>query len=79
VEIKDANLSGANYFHLFYRLFPRFIDRLHECGLEAGVWTVNNKRTMRWMMRHSLDYITTDHPDVALSLTGIQKDTQEEN
>lgn len=69
-EIKDSNLSGASYFHLFYRQSPRFIDRLHELGLEAGVWTVNKKRTMRWMIKHSLDYITTDHPDVALSLTG---------
>lgn len=76
-EIKDANLAGASYFHLFYRLFPRFIDRLHERGLEAGVWTVNNKGAMRWMMKHSLDYITTDRPDVALSLTGIKKDTQD--
>lgn len=70
-EIEASNFAGASYFHLFYRLFPRFIKRLHECGLEASVWTVNNKGTMRWMIKHSLDYITTDRPEVALSLVGI--------
>ena len=67
-EIKEAGFAGADYFHAVYELSPRIIDSLHECGLEANVWTVNNKRTMRWMIKHSVDYITTDYPEELLSL-----------
>lgn len=70
-EIGEANFAGADYFHLIYRLFPRMIKRLHERGLEANVWTVNRERDMRWMVEHSVDYLTTDHPEVALSLGGV--------
>lgn len=38
------------------------IERIHEAGMEAGVWTVNDEPTMARMLDLGIDRIYTDYP-----------------
>jgi glycerophosphoryl diester phosphodiesterase len=39
------------------------IEESHQLGLNVGVWTVNDQRSMRGFMRTGVDAIITDRPD----------------
>lgn len=68
--LRKEGFAGADYQHTVYKVKPKFIRRLHSMGLEAGVWTVNDRRDMEWMSHHHIDYLTTDYPEVALGIFG---------
>lgn len=40
--------------------------KCHEAGFKLAVWTVNDPSQMRRMIRAGVDWLITDHPDVAL-------------
>lgn len=39
-------------------------DRLHRDGLLVSAWTADTRRTMRRLVRHGVDSITTNRVDV---------------
>jgi glycerophosphoryl diester phosphodiesterase len=51
-------------------LTPEAIRAAHDAGLSIGVWTVNEPEELRRALAAGVDYVTTDHPDVALRLRG---------
>ncbi len=54
-----VDLLSANY-----RLVDQaFMEKARAAGKEVHVWTVNDKETMRKMMRVGVDAILTDYPD----------------
>lgn len=67
-ELKRMGFAGADYHLGVYKVLPKFVRRLHKVGLEANVWTVNKEDDMSWVAKHSIDYLTTDYPEVALSI-----------
>lgn len=67
-KLACRGFAGADYHLTIYRLNPKLIAKLHKLGLEANVWTVNEEKDMEWVAEHSIDYLTTDYPEVALKL-----------
>lgn len=49
---------------------PDFIAAAHKRGLEVHVWTVNDRKTIKWLYELGVDGVITDFPDRALNLAG---------
>lgn len=67
-ELQELGFAGADYYYGIYRVTPKLIKKLHTLGLEANAWTVNKQGEMEWLAAHALDYLTTDYPEVAMTL-----------
>ncbi|CAN5210383.1 glycerophosphodiester phosphodiesterase [soil metagenome] len=46
----------------------RFIDQLHQAGVEIHVWTINDADTMNRLLDRGVDGIITDRADIAMSV-----------
>ena len=51
-------------------LSPGAVAAARAAGLTIGVWTVNDPEELRDVLASSVDYVTTDRPDLALGLRG---------
>jgi glycerophosphoryl diester phosphodiesterase len=45
-----------------------FVRRMHAIGMPVYVWTVNDERRMRQLVKMGVDAIITDRPDLGLAL-----------
>lgn len=60
---------GIHHINLDYRLADDHVIALAQnAGLEVTLWTVNDPDRMLEFMRAGADWLTTDHPDIALEL-----------
>jgi len=69
-EVIEALVSdGIMHINLDHRIADaEVIARCHRAGLEVTLWTVNDPDQMAEFIRAGVDWLTTDHPDVALAL-----------
>ncbi len=44
-------------------LNPSVVAQMKKAGFEVGAWTVNDTKTMRWLLDMGVDRIYTDYPD----------------
>jgi glycerophosphoryl diester phosphodiesterase len=51
-------------------LTPEAVAAARAAGLTIGVWTVNEPDELRAALAAGVDYVTTDRPDLALTLRG---------
>ncbi len=65
-RIRESGARGLNVHHRL--LTARLARRLRAAGLSVSVWTVDDVRRMRRMMRLSVDNITTRRIDTLLAL-----------
>lgn len=72
-HIAKRNYQGINYSIHILRLNPRWISKAHELGLKVGVWTANSSKDIAWAIKHGVDYITTDNPQLATELITTYK------
>ena len=49
------------------------IDEIHEAGLDAGAWTVNDRATMLNLLDHGIDRVYTDDPRLLLQLIAARR------
>ncbi len=49
------------------------VDKIHEAGLEAGAWTVNDRKTMLGMLDLGVDRMYTDDPRLLLRLIDARR------
>jgi glycerophosphoryl diester phosphodiesterase len=68
-----AELSGDSFYGLDYHFSvlqknPDWITEAKQKKLTLNVWTVNDTTTMNEMLQHKVDFITTDEPELLLSL-----------
>ncbi len=55
----------ADYFHPhFSTVNKRFVRRLHENGVKVNVWTVNDEKVAKYLLKCGVDGLITDIPDV---------------
>ncbi|WKN31081.1 glycerophosphodiester phosphodiesterase family protein [Porifericola rhodea] len=71
-EAKDAGFWGLDYNYRVYQKKPEWIEQAQDLGLTLNVWTVNDKEVMKWMLEKDFDFISTDEPEVLLSIVGEQ-------
>lgn len=63
--VKVAKEIKADYFHPhFSSVNSRFVRRLHAIGVKVNVWTVNDEKVAKYLLRCGVDGLITDLPDV---------------
>lgn len=63
--VKVAKEIKADYFHPhFSSVNKRFVRRLHENGVKVNVWTVNDEKVAKYLLKCGVDGLITDVPDV---------------
>lgn len=67
-EIKAAGFIGINYHFSVYREHPERIQSARDLGMTVNSWTVNSEDDMLFLIREGVDFITTDEPELLLSL-----------
>ena len=68
-DIRIARRHGFESLVLHHRVVTRQkIERIHQAGLEAGAWTVNDEAAMGHLLELGIDRIYTDHPRRLLAL-----------
>lgn len=43
---------------------PEYIKRAKELGMEVTLWIVNDYEIVDWAIRHGVDYVSSDHPEL---------------
>lgn len=63
--VKVAKEIKADYFHPhFSSVNKRFVRRLHKIGVKVNVWTVNDEKVAKYLLKCGVDGLITDLPDV---------------
>lgn len=70
-ELKAAKMSGADYQYGVYQKGEWF-KKAKELGLTINAWTVNNEPEMKWLLENKVEFITTNEPELLLSLINKQ-------
>ena len=59
----------CSYINVNYRFASRrFVKRMHSLGKKVCVWTADNPRALKRMIRNGVDGIITNHPDRLMKL-----------
>ena len=67
-QLKQDHIDGADYNLSVFRKNPDWIAMAKKTGVVLNAWTVNSKEDMQWLLDHKFDYITTNEPELLLSL-----------
>ncbi|GAB3665841.1 glycerophosphodiester phosphodiesterase [Echinicola sediminis] len=67
-ELADAGFFGFDYNIKLLKEKPEWIKEAQELGLTVNAWTVNKEEDMKWLLEQQVDFITTDKPELLLSL-----------
>lgn len=60
-----AKSAKVDYINLSYPFSTKkFIRKLHKKGFKVGVWTVNTRPLMKQLIKHKVDSIITNRPDM---------------
>ncbi len=69
-EVRKHGINGIDYYGPALLQHPEWIEEAHSLGMNVNVWTINLDEEISRFARLGVDYITTDHPDRAMSLVG---------
>ena len=67
-QLKDDGMDGADYNISVFKKFPEWIPMAKENKIILNAWTVNNPDDMKWLLSQKFDFITTNEPELLLSL-----------
>jgi glycerophosphoryl diester phosphodiesterase len=48
------------------------VEKIHQAGLKAGAWTVNDPKRMKILLKSGVDRIYTDNPKLLLAILDKQ-------
>ena len=66
-QLKADGMFGADYHFKAYEKDDQWIEKAHEVGIQANVWTVDDDLLMDYFLARNIDYITTNEPELMLS------------
>lgn len=69
-QLKEDGINGADYHLSVFKKNPDWIERAKKTGIVLNAWTVNAQEDMQWLLDRQFDYITTNEPELLLSLKG---------
>lgn len=69
-EILQDKLSGVDYHYTLFRKNENWIQEFKDLGLKTNSWTVNKKEDMQYLIEKSIDFITTDEPELLVETLG---------
>lgn len=65
--LKKDHIQQADYDFNIYQAGDWF-NRAHSLGMTINAWTVNDKKDMLTLLENKIDFITTNEPELLLSL-----------
>jgi glycerophosphoryl diester phosphodiesterase len=68
-QLKTDGISGADYHLTIFRKNPEWISRAQKSNIVLNAWTVNAKEDMQWLLANGFQFITTNEPELLLSLS----------
>jgi len=67
-ELAADHFSGLDYHFSVFDKNPDWISLAHQKKLTINVWTVNEKELMEKLLKQKVDFITTNEPELLLSI-----------
>jgi glycerophosphoryl diester phosphodiesterase len=67
-QLKEDGINGADYHLSVFRKNPDWVARAKKAGIALNAWTVNVQEDMQWLLDQQFDYITTNEPELLLTL-----------
>ena len=67
-QLKADGIAGADYHISVFKKNPEWITMAKENGIILNAWTVNTREDMQWLLERKFDFITTNEPELLLSL-----------
>ncbi len=67
-QLKDEHFYGLDYHYSIFDKHPDWMKEAKTLGLTVNVWTVNDQAVMTRFIEQGADFITTDQPELLLSL-----------
>ena len=75
-QLKADNIRGADYHISVFKLRPNWIEAARKNNIILNAWTVNGKQDMLWLLENKFDFITTNEPELLLSMLNPSKENQ---
>lgn len=70
--VGDLSLLDVDFYTIEQvMLTEQFVKRAHKSGREVWVWTVNDKRNLKEVLKYEIDGIITDYPARAQSMVEL--------
>ena len=70
-QLKADGITGADYHISVFKKNPEWIDSARKNGIVLNAWTVNTKEEMHWLLDRKFDFITTNEPELLLSIANV--------
>ncbi len=67
-EVADAKMWSIDFNGKMYQADPTLIKQAHDRGLVVNVWTINDPEQMKLLLKHGVDVITTNEPEILLEI-----------
>lgn len=68
LELRNEGINGADYHYSVFKRNPDWIEMARQQKVLLNAWTVNEKADLEWLLENKFDYITTNEPELLLSL-----------
>jgi glycerophosphoryl diester phosphodiesterase len=67
-KLQEDGIDGADYNLSVFRKNPEWIAMAKENNIMLNAWTVNAEEDMKWLLQQRFDYITTNEPELLMSI-----------
>lgn len=67
-ELHKMGAAGMDYHYSILKKHPEWIEECHNLGMKVNAWTVNKEEDMIWCIKHNIDFITTNEPELLQNL-----------
>lgn len=67
-QLKQDGIKGVDYHYSVFQKHPEWIQSAKENNIDLDAWTVNDEKTMNWLLENGFDYITTNEPELLFKL-----------
>jgi glycerophosphoryl diester phosphodiesterase len=63
-QLKQDGIKGADYHYSVFEKHPEWIESAKKNNIDLDAWTVNEQKTMNWLLQNGFDFITTNEPEL---------------
>ena len=72
-QLKQDGIKGADYHYTVFQKHPEWIQSAKDNNIDLNAWTVNEQKTMIWLLANGFNYITTNEPELLFKEIGQSK------
>lgn len=74
-QLKNDGINGVDYHFSVFTKNPGWIKEAKENNIVLNAWTVNKEEDMRRLLGQKFDFITTNEPELLLSILKLKDGT----